>query len=253
MNGGVRLADKAGAAANGNDDAVKALVGKAYLSVKAATANLGGDATVSDDVLKLRGMIEIDTYDVVRVEPDGNRTTLGTKLKLGYRIVDALPPLNVPYQYEVTVNTKLGTSAMHSVTVTCDSHGMEAFNFGAAAQTVVKLGLNADCKEDVENTGETYYFATGQDTPSLPTFYQDGTFDSTRSLSYVVHTREEYETIRRLARNRKLGNFWYRDFWGHRMYAHGKWQFSYAAQSYSIWDISVSPEEVMWREPLNGE
>lgn len=223
------------------------------VSAGAAEIELGGDATVSDGVLKLRGMIEVDTYDVVRVEPDGNRTTLGTKLKLGYRIVDALPPLNVPYQYEVTVNTRLGTSAMHSVTVSCDSHGMEAFNFGAAAQTVVKLGLNADSKEDVENTGETYYFATGQDTPSLPTFYQDGTFDSTRSLSYVVHSREEYETIRRLARNRKLGNFWYRDFWGHRMYAHGKWQFGYAAQNYSLWDISVSPEEVMWREPLNGE
>ncbi len=215
--------------------------------------SLLGAVSVEGGALTLDGVLGIESYDLVRVDAEGGRTRLGAGLALGYRVVDALPPLNVDFVYEVTVRTALGTVASKEFAAYLDSKGMEAFNFGAAAQSVVKLGLNAENKENVESTGESYYFALGADTPALPTFYPDGALDSGRSLSYVVHTRDEYEFIRRLARSRDMSHFWYRDFWGHRMYAHGKWSFGYSAQGYSLWDVSVSPEEVVWKEPINGE
>lgn len=213
-----------------------------------------GAVEVAGTALVLDGVLNIESYDLVRVDDlDGGRTLLGSDLPLGYRIIDPLPPLNTDYHYEVTAKTSLGTVAKKLFEARLDSKGMEAFNFGAAAQTCIALGLNADDKETFENTGESYYFALGSDSPALPTFYPDGTLDSSRSLSYVVHSREEYERIRKVARNRDMSHFWYRDFWGHRMYAHGKWSLGYAAKSYSLWDVSVSADEVVWREPVNGQ
>lgn len=227
-----------------------ALVGPMTASTDAIT--LLGDVSVEGTALVLDGVLNIKSYDLARVDPDGARTSLGTDLPLGYRVVDALPPLNVPYDYEVTAKTSLGTVSRVTETVTCDSGGMEAFNFGAAAGQVVLLGLDADASESIELTGQSYSFALGADTELIPTFYPDGELDSSRSLSYKVHTREEYESLRRLVRDRNFSHFWYRDYWGHRMYAHGKWGLSYTAKSYSLWEVSVSPEEVCWREPIHG-
>lgn len=212
-----------------------------------------GAVTVEGTALVLDGVLNIESYDLVRVDPEGGREQIGSSVPLGYRLVDPLPPLNVDFDYEVTAYTSLGTASRKAFPAYCDSEGMEAFNFGAAAQHVVKLGLNASDTESVENTGESYYFAMGPDTPMLPTFYPDGTLASSRSLSYVLHTQAEYESLRRYVRNRDLAHFWYRDFWGHRMYAYGQWQLGYAAQNYSLWDVSVSPTEVVWRSPINGQ
>lgn len=167
-------------------------------------------------------------------------------------VVDALPPLNVEYAYEVTSRSAMGTTCITSFAATCDSGGMEAFNFGQAAQTCLLVGLNADSSENFELSGESYSFALGADEPPLPTFYPDGALDSSRSLSYVVHDRETYVKVRGLARNPAYACFWYRDYWGHRMYCHGKWGTGYSAKSYSLWDLSVSLDEVVWREPVNG-
>lgn len=211
-----------------------------------------GDVTVEDTALVLEGVLNIESFDIARVDPDGARTSLGTDLPLGYRVVDQLPPLNVDYDYEVTAKTSLGTVCKVVKTVLCDSKGMEAFNFGAAANEVVLLGLDADASESIELTGQSFNFALGADTELMPTFYPDGELDSLRSLSYKVHTRQEYESLRRLVRSRNFSHFWYRDYWGHRMYAHGKWGLSYSAKSYGLWEVSVSPEEVCWREPIHG-
>lgn len=196
--------------------------------------------------------LDIVDYDLARVDPDGTRTALGEHLLLGFQVEDPLPPLNTGFTYEVTTRSSLETVNVKSFPVTCDSRGMEAFNFGPAAQVCVLMGLDADSSEDFEVTGESYDFALGSDTPLLPTFYPDGTLDASRSLSYKVHDRDTYEQVRSIARNPAYACFWYRDHWGHRMYCHGKWSTGYSAKSYSLWDVSVSPEEVVWREPVNG-
>ncbi len=218
-----------------------------------AEVSMLGAVSVDGTALVLDGVLGIESYDLVRVDPEGGREQIGAGVPLGYQLVDRLPPLNVDFDYEVTAYTSLGTASRRTFAAHCDSGCMEAFNFGAAAQHVVKLGLNASDTEDIENTGESYYFAMGADTPALPTFYPDGALASSRSLSYVLHTQAEYESLRRYVRNRDLAHFWYRDFWGHRMYAYGKWQLGYAAQSYSLWNVAVSPTEVVWRTPINGQ
>ncbi len=212
-----------------------------------------GAVSVEGTSLVLDGVLNIESYDLVRIDPEGGREQIGSSVPLGYRLVDPLPPLNVDFDYEVTAYTSLGTASRKTFPAYCDSEGMEAFNFGAAAQHVVKLGLNASDTESVENAGESYYFAMGADTPALPTFYPDGTLASSRSLSYVLHTQAEYESLRRYVRNRDLAHFWYRDYWGHRMYAYGQWQLGYAAQNYSLWNVSVNPTEVVWKGPVNGQ
>lgn len=207
-------------------------------------------ATASDD--SSAETLDIVDYDIARMGPDGTRLVLGEHLALGYQVEDALPPLNTEYSYEVTTRSSLGTVNVKSFAATCDSHGMEAFNFGSAAQVCLLMGLDADSSEDFEVTGESYDFALGSDTPLLPTFYPDGTLDASRSLSYKLHDRDTYEQVRSIARNPAYACFWYRDYWGHRMYCHGKWSTGYSARSYSLWDVSVDPEEVVWRDPVIG-
>lgn len=207
-------------------------------------------AAVSDDAET--ETLDIVDYDIVRVGTDGERLVIGEHLPLGYQVTDTLPPLNTEFSYEVTARSSLDTVCVKSFATICDSDGMEAFNFGAAAQECVLLGLNANSSANAEMSGETYNFALGALAPMLPTFYPDGTMSASKSLSYVVHDREKYEKVRTIARTPAYACFWYRDYWGHRMYCHGQWSTGYDAQSYSLWDVSVSPEEVVWREPING-
>lgn len=191
------------------------------------------------------------SMSVVRVDPDGTRTSLGT-VEPGGNVVDRLPPLNVDYAYEVTAMAASGATTTLPVANVVDSDGMEAYNFGPSAETEVSLGLDTSDSESIERGGETFHFALGAGTEPLPTFYPDGDMDVSGSKSYSVHGAEGYEALRRAVRGATGALCWYRDAWGHRAFGHASWQLSYSAQEHDLFKVSCDFTECVWEEPANG-
>ena len=76
------------------------------------------------------------SFDVIRVLPDGSRRTLATGLKQGQSVIDRLPPLNAAFAYVAVGHAASGTVSTTEVETSCACRGY-AFNFDAGATTVV--------------------------------------------------------------------------------------------------------------------
>ncbi len=76
------------------------------------------------------------SFDVIRVLPDGSRRTLATGLKQGQSVIDRLPPLNAVFAYVAVGHAASGTVSTTEVETSCACRGY-AFNFDAGATTVV--------------------------------------------------------------------------------------------------------------------
>ena len=189
---------------------------------------------------------------VIRVLPDGSQWLVADGLTDGQECIDPLPPLNVDYTYLVTAYAETGASSALTVPAFVDSGGMEAFNFGQAAETAFTLGFNATGSESISHSGETYRFALGPDTAQLPTFYPDGDIDVSGSHSYVTYDHELYRRIRSIVRDRSNSVCWFRSAMGYRARCVASFGFSYDASRYRLIDVSASLTEVVWKDPSNG-
>lgn len=189
---------------------------------------------------------------VIRVLPDGSQWLVADGLTDGQECIDPLPPLNVDYSYLVTAYAETGASSALTVPAFVDSGGMEAFNFGQAAETAFTLGFNATGSESISHSGETYRFALGPDTAQLPTFYPDGDIDVSGSHSYVTYDHELYRRIRNIVRDRSNSVCWFRSAMGYRARCVASFGFSYDASRYRLIDVSANLTEVVWKDPSNG-
>ncbi len=214
--------------------------------------SVANELSADDGALSIMNGTDIEYVTVDRVDQCGDWETIAASARLGDTVVDRLPPLNVDFSYVVRGYSPLGSYRSQEVSARVESHGAEVYNFGPAAESLLAFELDAESSRDFEQGGEEYRFALGEDSEALPTFYADGSLDVSGSNSYKLHSREAYDRVYRTVRQRANTRFWFRDHWGHRIYAHGKWSLGYSAQSYGLWNVSVNPTQVVWRTPQNG-
>lgn len=195
---------------------------------------------------------EAVSFSVVRVLADGSQWMVADGLTDGQQCIDPLPPLNVDYSYLVTAYAATEVSSALTVPAFVDSDGMEAFNFGQAAETAFTLGFDATGSESISHSGETYRFALGPDTSQLPTFYPDGDIDVSGSHSYVTYGYDQYRRIRDVVRDRSNAVCWFRSAAGYRARCLAAFSLSYDAKRYLRVDVSANLTEVVWRDPSNG-
>lgn len=194
----------------------------------------------------------IERASLVRINKDGSNTLLTSEITGSTQIKDKLPPLNSEFKYRVVAVSNVGTVGYSEISYTVDSGGMEAYNFGANAERVYILGFDANCRTSFKHSGEEFRFATGRDTPHLPTFYPDGDVDVSGSRSYVVTSPGEYCALRAEALRRDSATCWYRDAWGNRAFCRVGIGLDYDAKDYLLFGVDMDIDECVWEEPVNG-
>lgn len=191
------------------------------------------------------------TYDIARKDPDGTLTILGTGNVIGMSVIDRLPPLNTEYDYVMTAHAESGTYITFSVNALCSSNGDEAFNFGDAAETCLRVGFDANASRSKKVSGNTFHFALGKGASPLPTFYSNDDIDIDGTHSYKLHSRELYDRAERITDKPENAVCWFRSAFGRvaRVYV-SSWNFGYAADNYMLWNMGANMTECVWEEPL---
>ena len=212
---------------------------------------LSGNLTIEDGAIKLTSTAPIKTYDIARKDSDGTLTVLGTGNDLGTFVIDRLPPLNTEYEYVMTAHAESGTYITFSVKALCPSSGDEAFNFGDAAETCLRVGFDAQASRSKKVSGNTFHFALGKGASPLPTFYSNDDIDIDGTHSYKLHSRDLYDRAEKITDKPENAVCWFRSAFGRiaRVYV-SAWNFSYAAENYMLWNMGASMTECVWEEPL---
>nr|DAU20952.1 MAG TPA: Interleukin-6 receptor subunit beta-like, FNIII, Cell membrane, Disulfide [Caudoviricetes sp.] len=190
-------------------------------------------------------------YDIARKDPDGTLTILGTGNAIGMSVIDRLPPLNTEYEYVMTAHAESGTYITFSVKALCSSNGDEAFNFGDAAETCLRVGFDTQASRSKKVSGNTFHFALGKGASPLPTFYSNDDIDIDGTHSYKIHSHELYDRAERITDKPENAVCWFRSAFGRvaRVYV-SSWNFGYAAENYMLWSMSANMTECVWEEPL---
>lgn len=212
---------------------------------------LSGNLTIEDGAIKLTSTVPTKTYDIARKDSDGTLTVLGTSNDLGTFVIDRLPPLNIEYEYVMTAHAESGTYITFSVKALCPSSGDEAFNFGDAAETCLRVGFDAQASRSKKVSGNTFHFALGKGASQLPTFYSNDDMDIDGTHSYKLHSRDLYDRAEKITDKPENAVCWFRSAFGRiaRVYV-SAWNFSYAAENYMLWNMGASMTECVWEEPL---
>lgn len=212
---------------------------------------LSGNLTIEDGAIKLTSTAPTKTYDIARKDSDGTLTVLGTGNDLGTFVIDRLPPLNTEYEYVMTAHAESGTYITFSVKALCPSSGDEAFNFGDAAETCLRVGFDAQASRNKKVSGNTFHFALGKGASQLPTFYSNDDMDIDGTHSYKLHSRDLYDRAEKITDKPENAVCWFRSAFGRiaRVYV-SAWNFSYAAENYMLWNMGASMTECVWEEPL---
>lgn len=212
---------------------------------------LSGNLTIEDGAIKLTSTAPTKTYDIARKDSDGTLTVLGTGNDLGTFVIDRLPPLNTEYEYVMTAHAESGTYITFSVKALCQSSGDEAFNFGDAAETCLRVGFDAQASRSKKVSGNTFHFALGKGASQLPTFYSNDDMDIDGTHSYKLHSRDLYDRAEKITDKPENAVCWFRSAFGRiaRVYV-SAWNFSYAAENYMLWNMGASMTECVWEEPL---
>lgn len=210
-----------------------------------------GNLTIEDGAIKLTSTAPTKTYDIARKDSDGTLTVLGTSNDLGTFVIDRLPPLNTEYEYVMTAHAESGTYITFSVKALCPSSGDEAFNFGDAAETCLRVGFDAQASRSKKVSGNTFHFALGKGASQLPTFYSNDDMDIDGTHSYKLHSRDLYDRAEKITDKPENAVCWFRSAFGRiaRVYV-SAWNFSYAAENYMLWNMGASMTECVWEEPL---
>ena len=212
---------------------------------------LSGNLTIEDGAIKLSSTAPTTTYDIARKNPDGTLTVLRTGAGLGTSVIDRLPPLNTEYKYVITAHAESGTFITFNVKAMCSSSGDEAFNFGDAAETCLRVGFDANASRSKKVSGNTFHFALGKGASPLPTFYSNDDIDIDGTHSYKLHSRELYDRAEKITDKPENAVCWFRSAFGRiaRVYV-SSWNFGYAAENYMLWNLGANMTECVWEEPL---
>lgn len=212
---------------------------------------LRGNLTIENGAISLPSYVPSKTYDIARKDPDGTLTVLEAGNELGTSVIDRLPPLNTEYEYVMTAYAESGTYATFNVKALCSSDGDEAFNFGDAAETCLRVGFDANASRSKKVSGNTFHFALGKGASPLPTFYSNDDMDIDGTHSYKLHSRELYDRAERITDKPENAVCYFRSAFGRiaRVYV-SSWNFGYAAENYMLWSMGANMTECVWEEPL---
>lgn len=178
---------------------------------------------------------------VQRVAPDGSRWTVADGLLSGQQAIDPLPPLNVPYSYEVTASTEAGSAYTTIVEHTVDAGTKGAYNFGPAAAECLVTQFDFEDSGSADHGGELYHFA-GQE---LPLFYAVDQVDVSSDQSFHLIGRDIWERCRALFR--KYPVCWARKPDGGRQRIAATASIDTKACS-PVAEVSVSGDEIIFEE-----
>lgn len=208
--------------------------------------------TETDGILAIGDVLGTVSVSVSRLLLDGSQWLVEGDLGDGQSARDPLPPLNTDYTYMVTSYSEVGTATTVEVPARVDAHGMEAFNFGDAAEVPFVIGLDASASDSYGFSGETFRFAMGEGAEPLPTFYPDGDIDVTGSRSYVLTEDGEFVRLRSLLRDPSSAVCWFRDHFGGRHRVTASWGTGYDAKRYGTLTVDVDMTEVVFEEAYHA-
>lgn len=178
---------------------------------------------------------------VQRVAQDGPRWTVADGLLSGQQAIDPLPPLNVPYSYEVTAYTEAGSTYTTIVEHTVDAGTRGAYNFGLAAAECLVTQFDFEDSVSADHGGELYHFA-GQE---LPLFYAVGQVDVSSDQSFHLIGRDVWDRCRELFREYPV--CWVRKPDGSRQRVVATASIDTKAGS-PVAEVSVSGDEIVFEE-----
>ena len=184
-----------------------------------------------------------ESMSIARVDADGTRWIIATGLASGAVVHDPLPPLGVPYTYEITAVSNTGATSVGAVDMAITT-GYWAFNFGASASEVVTLVGNPKASYSLDQGGEAYHFADGGAGGGLPVWYGTTDRDESGTLSFDTMLWHDSDRLRELCRQYPVA--WLRDPFGHRWRAHVQPKISHGIGE--VWQVSVSWDALRWEE-----
>ena len=175
--------------------------GRAVLTVSAGTG---------------QSVSETTGFDVVRAMPDGSKQTVASGVQAG-KVVDAHPPLNVAYSYEVTALSDVGKSSTSTVKSYVGSRGGYVdFPDGESFPVL----LDPSHYETVERSGKAVDFAGSS---PYPVWYPGTDVDASPTFGFKV-LRADYDRLRDEAY--ASDEVWVRDGFGHVWHGHPRWTLS---------------------------
>ena len=192
----------------------------------------------------------VESLDVVRVMPDGSRAALMSGAAFGREAVDPIPPLNVPYAYEVTSRAAAGATTVREVAAYVDSKGAAALNFGSRADSELSAELSPSLSGSREQQGEAFHFADGGERGGLPSFYALDEADAAHQAGFTVVGADAVSAF--LAGAAKECECWWRDPYGGVAFCRASW--SWQAQPGAVPALAASAKltELAWEEPFYG-
>ena len=186
-----------------------------------------------------------ESMSIARVDADGTRWVIATGLSSGAVVHDPLPPLGVPYIYEITAVSRTGATSVGVVDMTITT-GYWAFNFGARATEHAKLRFNAKTAMSTTHGGDSYHFADGGQGSGLPVYYATTDRDISGSGSWDTVGQQDADRINALTLRYPVG--WMRDPYGHRYRAHMRWSIDNGFPASRVWAISLDWDAVRFTE-----
>lgn len=186
-----------------------------------------------------------ESMSIARVDADGTRWVIATGLSSGAVVHDPLPPLGVPYTYEITAVSRTGATSVGVVDMTITT-GYWAFNFGAQATEHAKLRFNAKTAVSTTHGGDSYHFADGGQGNGLPVYYATTDRDISGSGSWDTVGQQDADRINALTLRYPVG--WMRDPYGHRYRAHMRWSIDHGLPASRVWAISLDWDAVRFTE-----
>lgn len=181
---------------------------------------------------------------VQRVAPDGSRWLVADGLLSGQQAIDPLPPLNVPYTYEVTASTEAGSAYTLDVPHEVETV-MAAFNFGAAAGTAELARLDPSWSHARQRSATLYHFADGGESGGLPVAYGSPDVDGSLSQGFTLLDMDQLRRMQAEARAYPV--CWFRDPYGGRYLVYATWDFS-ASIPWDRVEVTASMTETVFEE-----
>lgn len=181
---------------------------------------------------------------VQRVVPDGSRWTVADGLLSGQQAIDPLPPLNVPYRYEVTASTEAGSAYTLDVPHEVGTV-MAAFNFGAAAAVAELARLDPSWSHSRQRSATLYHFADGGESGGLPVAYGSPDVDGSLSQGFTLLDMDQLRRMQAEARMYPV--CWFRDPYGGRYLVYATWDFS-ASIPWDKVEVTASMTETVFEE-----
>ena len=186
-----------------------------------------------------------ESMSIARVDADGTRWVIATGLSSGAVVHDPLPPLGVPYTYEITAVSNTGATSVGVVDMTITT-GYWAFNFGARATEHAKLRFNAKTAMSTTHGGDSYHFADGGQGNGLPVYYATTDRDISGSGSWATVGPADADRINALTLRYPVG--WMRDPYGHRYRAHMRWSIDHGLPASRVWAVKLDWDAVRFTE-----